>query len=398
MSKSKQVICLVNLCLTLLIYLHLFAAESIFITTKADGIADIVGENTAIARNAAINNALKKAVEYGVETIVSAEIISTNSQLLDDNIYSEIDDYISNYKILSEKATGNLYQVTIEANVETGKLKTDLTILNMVVSRNNMPKVLIMIAEKKIGQTSYNYWWGRDGEKSGIAISGRRLKKILIDKEFQVIDYSVMPKYSAIPDLFKVDNLTNSSIQAIGNFYDADIVIYGKALAGIAGSEKDRSINTARADVSLIAVDTRSGEVIASAKNHEWAGQANAITAGEESLAGAIDGIGKDFLSQIAAALKKETNKKTKIKMVISNIKSFADFVKFKKILLNKIPGVEELHQLGFSEGSALLELEMNGSSQKLSDELTMTEYNGYTVDITGLTQNSIKLEMRSLP
>lgn len=398
MNKVKSVISFVNLCLLLLIYTNLFAVEQAAINTRADGIANIVAGNTAIARDEAINNALKKAVEHGVETIVSAEIIPIKSQLLNDNIYSKTDDYISNYRIVSEKTTGNLYQVTIEANVETIGLKNDLTALGMVTSKNNIPKVLIMVAEKNIGQHFYHFWWSGNFDQADITISELSLNQNLSDRDFDIINYSMISEERDIPDMFRVYSLANSSVQAIGNLYGADLVIYGKATARIAELKASILIKSARADVSLIAVDTSSGEVIASVKNNGWASHINTVTAGENSLMKAIDGIAKEFLSQVADNWNKETDQKTKIKMVISNIKSFANFVKFKKILQNQIPGVQTLHQRGFSGGSALLELEMKGSSQNLADELTMAEYyNGYTVDITGLTENSIKLEMRAL-
>ncbi len=398
MNKVKSVISLVNLCLLLLIHTDLFAVGQATISTRADGIANIVAGNTAIARDEAINNALKKAVEHGVETIVSAEIIPINSQLLNDNIYSKTDGYISNYRIVSEKTTGNLYQVTIEANVETIGLKKDLTTLGMVTSKNNIPKVLIMVAEKNIGQSFYSFWWSRTFDQADITISELSLNQNLSDRDFDIINYSMISEDRDIPDMFRVYNLANSSVQAIGNLYGADLVIYGKATARIAELKKSILMKSARADVSFIAVDTGSGEVIASVKNHGLASHINAVTAGENSLMKAIAGIAKEFLSQVADNWNEDTDQKTKIKMVISNIKSFANFVKYKKILQNQIPGVQMLHQRGFSRGSALLDLEMKGSSQNLADELTMAEYyNGYTVDITGLTENSIKLEMRAL-
>ncbi|MFA4910895.1 MAG: flagellar assembly protein T N-terminal domain-containing protein, partial [Desulfobacteria bacterium] len=84
---------------------------------KAEGMGAIVNNDKAIARDNAIEDALRKAVEQAVGTLVSSETMVENFQLLSDSIYTKTEGYIQKYKIISEAPAENIYKVNIEATV-----------------------------------------------------------------------------------------------------------------------------------------------------------------------------------------------------------------------------------------------------------------------------------------
>jgi hypothetical protein len=83
------------------------------------------------------------------------------------------------------------------------------------------------------------------------------------------------------------------------------------------------------------------------------------------------------------------------VQMVISGINSYSSFVKFKDILQSRIRGVNGVFQRSFGSGVATLDIEIKGSAQSLADELTMINYDGFSVDIVEISQNSINVQMR---
>ncbi len=88
------------------------------------------GEDQAKARDEAIVNAQRKAVEQGVGLYLKSETIVVNLQLLQDTIYRNVVGYVHTYRILQEgyNARKDLYRVTIDAKVRAGQISDDLVV------------------------------------------------------------------------------------------------------------------------------------------------------------------------------------------------------------------------------------------------------------------------------
>lgn len=382
--------------LFLLFPLNSVAEEPPYVTVNADGIAMIAGNNMAMARNQAINDALRKAVEEAVGSMVSAEMISLKFQLLDDQVYSKPQGYIQNYKVISEKPTGNLYQLTVQATVATDILKDDLSALGFLFTRKNMPKIIIMVAEQNIGQESFSYWWGAQEGQAGLTVTENALMENLIERGFNVIDHSAVGDKADIDNAYRLENITKEAIKIIGNLYDAEVVIYGKALS----RPVDRAMNSptvsAEAEISLRAINTKNGEIIASVLVQGSAMHINDVTAGAEALRRTMDSLSEDLIIQIVDGWSKEASVVTTIKMAISGIKSYTNFIRFKDILQKDVRSVKVVHHRSSGPGVATLDIEIKGSAQELADELTMISYEGFAIDITDITPESVDIKMRA--
>ena len=119
------------------------------VNASAEGVGVIIDENTAQARDQAIQDALRLVVEQAAGTMVSSETLVQNYEVLRDQIYSQSQGYIQHYEVTNETTEGNLYRVTIQAAVAKGNLKNDLAALGLLMARKNMPRVMIMVAEQK---------------------------------------------------------------------------------------------------------------------------------------------------------------------------------------------------------------------------------------------------------
>ena len=99
------------------------------VNTSVEGVGVIVADNTAQARDQAIQDALRLAVEQAAGTMVSSETLVQNYEVLRDQVYSQSQGYIRHYEVTNETTEGNLYRVTIQAAVAMGNLKNDLAAL-----------------------------------------------------------------------------------------------------------------------------------------------------------------------------------------------------------------------------------------------------------------------------
>jgi len=76
-----------------------------------EGVSAIEGGRKDIARDHAIKDALRKAVEQAVGTLISSETVAENYEVLSDRIYSKAEGYVAEYKVLREKEEGDLYSL-----------------------------------------------------------------------------------------------------------------------------------------------------------------------------------------------------------------------------------------------------------------------------------------------
>ena len=111
------------------------------------GVAD---GKSSLARDEALNDALRKAVEQGVGTHVTTELTVEQKRLVEDRIYTESRGYIRSYKILKEGVTEGLYEVKISALVKMGKLAHDLKSIGLLIRKKQNPRVMVVIYSREV--------------------------------------------------------------------------------------------------------------------------------------------------------------------------------------------------------------------------------------------------------
>jgi hypothetical protein len=100
-----------------------FAQEPSF---EALGQITVVGGDRVKARERALDEALRQAVEQAVATILDPPAVVARSAELRLRIYPKARSYVSNYRILDEGETSGVFQVHVSAQVATGNLARDL--------------------------------------------------------------------------------------------------------------------------------------------------------------------------------------------------------------------------------------------------------------------------------
>ena len=145
------------------------AGASTTVSTTAEGVGVIESGNTASARDQAIRDGLRIAVEQAVGTLVASETLVQNYEVLRDQIYSKTQGYIQDYAIVDEKEEGTLYRVTVKAQVAQGNLQEDLMALGLLMQRKHMPRIMLMVAEQNVGRHYYSFWWGIQSEHTDLS-------------------------------------------------------------------------------------------------------------------------------------------------------------------------------------------------------------------------------------
>lgn len=387
--------CPFMLLLCLSIPCQALSASSDAFDATAEGVGVIIDNNTASAKDQAVQDALRMVVEQAAGIMVASETMVRNYEVLRDQIYSKSQGYVRNYQILEETVEGNLYRVTIQATVSQGNLKDDLMALGLIIARKNKPRVMIMVAEQNVGMHYYAFWWGLKAAQADINITENTLMEKLTQKGFNVVDHAVKAQNVVLSDPYKIETLSDDAIRTIGNLFDAEVVIYGKALAKLAGSVMGTSMKSAQADVSLRAVNTDNGQVLAASSHRAAAVHPSEVSAGADALKIATESIADQLVEQITERWNSELTGGGMIQVIISGVQSYRQLVSFKETVQKRARGVNGVHQRNFNAGVATLDINASVSAQALADELALMEYDEFNIEIKKISQNTIDIEMK---
>lgn len=370
-------------------------------TVVAEGMAS-AQENPAIARDNAVQDALRKAVEQAVGTMIASETLVENFQTVRDSIYKKSSGYIKEYKIVKETLGTDLYVVTISAVVGVGDLKNDLDALGLLIARAGKPRTLFMIAEQNIGQEVLLYWWSTWGARGGAAFAGQSvdmavsetvLKEEFLSRGFNVIDISAVTGKFEISNAYRIADLTDTGAREIGRKLGAEIIIKGKALAKEGPRTAGSSVGSYLADITLSAVRVDNGQVLASARNSAPARHISQHVGGNQAIEDAARGIADKLVEQITAKWTAETSGGQLTQITITGLGSMKELVKIKEFLKSHVRGVQNVIQRSYEGGTAVLEVDAEGTAQSIGDELAKKDFPGFDLDLTSATANMIEIK-----
>ena len=361
-------------------------------TVTAEGVAAIQGGAKDMARDAALEDAQKRAVEQAIGILIDSQTQVENYQLISDKILSQTKGYITRYNIAGETVEDTLLRVRINAEVSLGRLTDDLSGIGILLGQMHKPRTMIMIAEQNIGHEWYAWWWGYHGQQTDMGVVENTFIDAFTQKGFEFIDHDAAEKNIKVTAAYKVQDLTPDQARTLGNQADAEVVIVGKAVAKLYG-DIGGGMKSVQADLSARAIRTDTGQVLASATTHGAAVHITDETAGIEALKKAAKAAADQMADKILAVYSREAGGTKSVNITVTGLNK-TQFVKFKDVLKNQVRSIKDLHERSFSGNTAKISVDCKGSAQSLSDELLLKDFGAFAVEVVGSTANSLELRV----
>jgi hypothetical protein len=380
----------------LLLVSPVFAQESKTVTSE--GVAVVQGANMDIARDAAISDAQQKAVEQAIGILIDSQTQVENFQVISDSILSQTKGYIKRYNVVREAQEDNLLRVTITAEVALGKLGDDLSAIGILMGQMHKPRTMILVAEQNIGQEWVAWWWYGSGhvhaQQTDMAIIDNTLMDKFNEKGFEMIDHQAAAQDIKVTQAYSVQDLSVQQARTLGNQAHAEVVITGKGLAKLYGNVGG-GLKSVQADLSLRAVRTDTGQVLATAMTHAAAVHISETAAGNDALKKAATEAAEQLTTKILAQYSKEVGGTRSVNITVNGLNK-TQFVKFKDVLRNQVRGIKGLNERSFTNGVAKMSVDSKNSAQIISDELSLKDFGTFSVEVVSSTAN--QLELRVVP
>ena len=372
------------------------ASEVTPVTLDVEGYASIEGGKKSVARDGALNDAFKRAIEQVVGVMVEAKTAIRDAVLLQDKIYSKSSGFIKSYKINTETFESDACRVSIKATVSRARLEKGLDEVGLLSKKMGKPRVAVIMTEQNIGNDTPSGSLGDGAIDAGIAYT--ILIKFFEKKGYTLVDRETLvalAKREGALSATGAISSTDAAIQVAAGG-GAEVVIIGQAVAKAGGSAlSDSKMRTSLATVSARVVDADTGELITSysvtsrpvVNINPTAGGAAAIETASREMAEKLN-------KQIIAKWKQKVSGTRLVKLTIKNIE-FSDTNKVKEFIRERLMHVEETNDRGYRDGTLSLDVESSGTAKELAEEISNTHMDGFGFKVVSYTVNTLNVHLQ---
>ncbi|MCX7982466.1 MAG: flagellar assembly protein T N-terminal domain-containing protein [Syntrophales bacterium] len=368
-SRGIKIFFLFSLSVSILLTAGTLSGED---KIRTQGMATIYGGAIDVARDKAIENALRNAVEEKAGVLIKSYTEVENFTVTMDQILSESKGFVNNYRILSEGRENNTYKVLIEADIGTGKLKERMDAIALVLARKSKPRLMVLFS----------------GDVQKVGLAEATIIKYLMSQGFKVVDPKTI-KSSARQAGLNITGDNPSAVTNVAREYGAEVVIVGNMeVINRPFKMGDIEIVTSEVTISGKALNGDTGEVIATGTKSK---KGELKTSTEEVAKELARSLGNNIVEKWSHEL---SNVQT-VKLFISGLNTYGDLNMLKDLLSTRVKGVKQIHQRSYKEGQVELDLEVRGNTQQVADDLEALTHNGRRMRIKEITANKIEAQFR---
>lgn len=390
--------CVTAICCLLILFapsLNVFAENPTSTkTVMVIGAGKIYKEDSASARKQAIENSLVSAVERVAVGLIPPESYNRTFQKLNEALDDQTSKFVQDYKVLAEAKVKNEYKVMVQANISVADLTKYISNAGIMTEGRSLPKILILVSEQNLEDTSPKYWWGPQGLVSK-TFSDVTLAKTLKNYGFPVINVRRIHQTASLVEKYNKPDLDKNEAVDIGRILKADVVIFGKATVERTQNVMENNIRSFKGVVSVQAVRTDTGEEIAATTQSKVTANADEAVGAGNALSAAGTLVANTLSDRIFTAWQKEEEQTSAIEIVVEGTNNLTNFEKFIRII-KEIPSVNNLQIKELKAKQAEVALEFKGNAKKLADTLMSRSYGSVGINIYEVSKNHLRIGLIS--
>jgi|GEM_PF-7012960 len=350
------------------------AGSKVVVTTGVGSLG--AGTDKAKARDEAVTDACRRAVEEGVGLFVKSDTLVKNSQLIEDNIYTKSKGYIKSYRVVKEGVKDDLYRVTVEATVLLSIIEKDLDGVWEQLSIASSPRFMVLIYDKK--------------KKDSQPV----VENVLIDRldtlGAKVVDPEQMERVRSTDVARKASEGDLAAAKSLALKYGAEILITGRAWCNPIQDSTltDSGMYASEGRVEARGIVADRGVILTSKKGQTDQAQLgpSAESADEKAAeAAAKDWMSKNMSKIIAAICDPVKN----YKIILTGARSF-DAVSRIDDSLRKLRFTRNTGMRDFSTAATEIEIDYVGPIRQLARDLESLR-----LAVTSVTANSVGVRVK---
>lgn len=356
------------------------------------GVGSIFQGDIAHARDDAIEDALRRAVEDVMGLLLSSETLVENFQLVEDRIFTKTQGYIQRYEVLKQgRRDSQLYEVQVRALVKLSELQNDVEAIGTLLRRKKMPRLMVMIEEKNMGESPSSYHL----IEAQLNSAESSLMEKFMAKGFRFVDPQIIARNLSLQ---KANAILGGNVQlasALAKKVGAEVILVGKAMATATEVEAfGTKIRSQQATVTVRAIRSETGEILCTATEQGKFSHIDDIAGGIKAIQQACDRVSEILITQILDRWQADVTAGNILILQVLNVKDYAQLNRFKASLKSYLRGILSVIQRDFSENIATLEIEMKGDAEDLAQRLSSISIENFPFKVVGVNEGGVTIRL----
>jgi hypothetical protein len=355
------------------------------VDVTASGV--IAGNKIDSARQQAISGGLVSAVALACVDLLPMDAQVEYFEMLNQVLYDQVDEFVQDYKVLTEFMADSQYRVAMRVTVRLDKVEDQLSNAGVILTQEAMPRILIFMAEQKLEEDTPTYWWG---EKLVFVVPSSEvaMADVLREKGFTII-----PRGNLVEPLNHELDLSIEEAITIGRHLTADIVVVGVSKEEKSSNTMGGTIKSYKGSVAVKAYRTDTGGTVASVSRAAVAAGELAAQTGQEALSNAGALTAEELSKQIIAERQMAASTVPSVEIVIIGTGELKNFVKFRK-MLGTISGVSGINIKEIKPNESTITVDYNDTGDTLAEELMLKTYDSFGIDIYEVSPERLGIEL----
>jgi len=356
------------------------------------GTGDVKKENVSAARQEAIKNCLVTAVGLKAANLMNIDSMVQNFETLNETLYTNIDQFIRGYKVLTEARSESTYRVMVQVTVSSKKIKRKLTKAGIMQGKMVMPKILFFISEQSLEDGSPKYWWGR-GMPFVNTASEKAIVEVMKEKGFKIIKHGPRIQNMAFRIVAGEPNLNDQEAIDFAAKMNADVIITGSSIANNLSNTMGADMKSFKGLTAIRALLVKTGKQIGSTSRTAVTANVNEIVGGRDALSGAGTLAGEEIARQVVSAWLKKDDETEKFEILLNGAGNLANFVMFRR-MLSTIEGVKFVQVKELKSDKATISVDFSGKTKELAAALMLKAFESFGINIYEVSDRQLKIEL----
>ncbi len=364
---------------------------------QATGYGTIYDNDTALARDRAIDDAMNKLVKKILGTTVAGRSVVKDFQLIESIVEAKSSGMVRDWNILKEGASQGAFVVTLEGEVYPQAVNDTI---ESTLRNYGRPKFMVLVKETFEGKAN----------DPGLTVTELSMMEIMGNAGFEFVD-AAMTQQLMKRERKKMKQAVSGRVsgkvqELLLEDAGAECIITGKVSTkdqSAALSSYSKNMKSKQAIVNLKAIDVYTGRILASTSSNapgihidDTTASKNAIQSCLKRILGKVDeetGNFKSgpFMNQITKKFLKAATQRM-IMITIAGL-NYKELTKFRDQIQNRVRGIKKVYSRGQSGKASKIEVEFAGKTTDLSDELNAKAGAlGFDIEIKETFPNRITL------
>ncbi|MFH1060644.1 MAG: hypothetical protein V1797_18425 [Pseudomonadota bacterium] len=349
------------------------------LTLLSLGRAPAALANEAAAREAAVQDALRRGVTQAALDLGDPALVRPGLEALENQVLAKYASFVSAYTPQNQVRGPAGAAVLVSLNINRAALTKALAAAGLVNLPIRLPAILVLVSQEAAPGAAPVFWWAE-----GVASPTLPAAMVKVARAHNLPLVEPAGFAPKIPPTERQAVLAEAQAAALGKAAGAGLVVLGRLRPHAAEAAGAPPL------AQLMALDPNSGQVLATEET-----EAPVLPAGpeaQEKAAALAEAALTRLLRQAAANLPEGAVTETLLPVEIAGLRSLGDLVRFEAAVRKITSLVVEVRRESIGGGKAGLKVKLRGGSERLAQELMAANYGDFLVNVVQSGPEGVKL------